>query len=153
MILTDILSAISGIGAAIAAFLSWRVSVNSAENQRDSLNELKRKNLFDLLNLHADRANDASQGLLSQDWNFSQFMNVMRAIASASREVDQLPDIGIITKEEGILFFIDRLDSQILNSLSSQEPPDCAYAPVGPVRWASHSKDLWEKNRRFLRRE
>lgn len=150
MTINEVLSALSGIGAAIAAFLSWRVSVNSARNQRDSLDELKKKNLLDLLYLHAERANEAAGDTPSNDWNFEQLTNIMRAIISASRVVESSSNISTITTSESINYFTECLNTQIASALEQQNPPDRSYPPNKSYYLAKKREEMWEKSRQFL---
>ena len=147
---SDLLTAVSGVGAAIAAFLSWRVSVNTAKSQSESLNELKRKNQLDLLYLHAMRANDAIQGINHSDWIFWQYINVMRAIKAAIRDMQTLPQEGFLSQKEAKEYFKNSLDSQILHALQNEIPPDGAFSPPGPTDMALSCQLLWEESRAFL---
>lgn len=140
----------AAIAAAVAAALSWRVGINSAKNQSESLNELKRKNQLDLLYLHAIRANDATQGINHSEWGFVEFTNVMRAIKAAMREIQMLPEDGLLSKKEGKESFKSSLDSQILHALEHEAPPDGAFLPPGASNMAIHSQQMWDECRTFL---
>lgn len=140
----------AAVAAAVAAGLSWRVGINSAKNQNESLNELKKRNQLDMLTMHARRANEAIEGARSTDWTFLQFKNTMRAIRSAILDVQMLPDDGFLSKSVAREHFRNCLDVQILNALKREQIPSAAFLTQGSVLDAEESEEMWKASKDFL---
>lgn len=143
-------SAIGGIAAAIAAFLSYSVTKKSARYQNESLIELKKKNTLDLLSSYADRANGAALGQDDSDWTFAQFANVMLAIKSAKLEIMKLSEKDYLSLHDAKEHFISSLDHQIVSAFEKGPVPDAAYKPMGPIQSAMKIEPLWAENKIFF---
>ncbi|MGZ0803212.1 hypothetical protein ACXNAL_18610 [Kluyvera ascorbata] len=140
----------AAVAAAVAAGLSWRVGINSAKNQNESLNELKKRNQLDMLTMHATRANEAIRGARSEDWQFVQFQNVMRAIRSAILDVQMLPDEGFLSKSVARAHFRNCLDVQILTAVQKRKIPSAAHQQSGSYMEAQDNENMWKSSTEFL---
>ena len=143
-------SAIGAIGAALAAFLSYRVTIKSMQYQNESLTELKRKNKFDLLSAYAARANGSALGQDDSEWSFAQFANIMLAMKTARDEIIKLRSEKYLLQEDAKNHFISSLDHQIISSFLKGTPPDAAYKPLGSIQHALIIEPLWNENRLFF---
>lgn len=143
-------SAIGAIGAAVAAFLSYRVTKKSTSYQNESLIELKRKNKLDLLDSYADRANGAALGQDDSEWSFAQFANIMLAMKTAKNEITKLSGESYLSQFDAKEYFKNILDHQILTSFEKGSPPDAAYKPLGSIQSAMKIEPLWNENREFF---
>lgn len=143
-------SAIGAIGAAVAAFLSYRVTKKSTRYQNESLIELKRKNKLDLLDAYASRANGAALGQDDSEWSFVQFANIMLAMKTAKNEITKLSGESYLSQLDAKEYFKNILDHQILTSFEKGAPPDAAYKPLGSIQNAMKIEPLWNENREFF---
>ncbi|WP_249714401.1 hypothetical protein [Pectobacterium polaris] len=143
-------SAIGAIGAAVAAFLSYRVTKKSTSYQNESLIELKRKNKFDLLDSYAGRANGSALGQDDSEWSFAQFANIMLAMKTAKNEITKLSGESYLSQFDAKEYFKNILDHQILTSFEKGSPPDAAYKPLGSIQSTMKIEPLWNENREFF---
>lgn len=143
---------VAAVAAAIAAGLSFKSAKESKEFQIQAARISLEKQLYDLLQSDAIRANDIVRGIQSHDWTFNQVANITYAIESARKRIlammPPLDDDQILRFKS---FFNEQLSHEIKTEMKNMTgPPDALYKSGENWRDSPDLVNIFEENKDFF---
>ncbi|HAT3650470.1 TPA: hypothetical protein I8564_003196 [Raoultella ornithinolytica] len=131
------ITALGGLAAAYAAFLSRQTATKSLQLQ-------SRMNAYESLKNCAERANGYAKGKQGSDWTFHDGANIVRSLRQAMKIIQDYSEYSDDKESEELKeYFINQINMELFEELNCNDAPGALFQGKGKSSIDSKIYDQW----------